>query len=70
MEEDVISQAEAAKVLGVSRTRIGQMIDAGILPSVDRIVRGVRRSDVVALKGQERKPGWRKQQGEDNARPE
>lgn len=62
----MISQAEAAHVLGVSRARIGQMVDAGILPAVEVqvTVRKVRRADVDALKEQERKPGWRKQREE------
>lgn len=54
-----MSQAEAARILGVSRARVEQMIDAGTLPAVEVPVptRRVRRKDVEALQKQQRRPG-------------
>ena len=59
MEDDVITQAEAARILGLSRARVEQLIDAGILPFVERqvTVRYLRQADVEAVKAQPRRPG-------------
>jgi predicted site-specific integrase-resolvase len=58
-EDKVISQAEAARMLGLSRARVTQLIDAGVLPYVERTVteRAVRELDVIHLMEQERRPG-------------
>jgi len=59
MENDVITQTEAAKLLGVSRARVEQMVDAGLLHPIDMpvMVRAVSRTEVLALAQRERKPG-------------
>jgi predicted site-specific integrase-resolvase len=55
----VISQADAARMMGLSRARVTQLIDAGVLPYVERTVteRAVRESDVQRLMSKERPPG-------------
>ena len=59
MEDVVITQAEAARILGVSRARVEQLIDAGVLPYIERqvTVRYLRQVDVDAVKAQPRRPG-------------
>lgn len=56
----MITQAEAARILGVSRARVGQMIDTGLLPAVERpvLTRFVQRADVERLKATPRRPGY------------
>lgn len=55
----MITQAEAARILGVSRARVEQLIDAGVLPFVERqvTVRYLRQADVEAIKARQRRPG-------------
>jgi excisionase family DNA binding protein len=59
MDDDTITQAEAARLLGVTRARVEQMLDSGVLPVVVVSVRmrRVRRADVEALRQQERASG-------------
>jgi excisionase family DNA binding protein len=59
MDDDTITQAEAARLLGVTRARVEQMLDAGVLPVVEVAVRmrRVRRADVEALQQRDRASG-------------
>jgi excisionase family DNA binding protein len=70
MDDDVITQAEAARILGVSRSRVEQLIDAGLLPAVERMepARYLKRSDVERFKTVPRRPGRpRKPEGASDA---
>lgn len=49
MPDNIITIAEAARRLGVSRQRVEQMLDSGTLPTAPRIARGVRADDVDRL---------------------
>ena len=55
----LVSQADASRILGVSRARIGQLIEAGTLPYVERSVveRAVRLADVERLRATDRPRG-------------
>lgn len=59
MADEVITQAEAARLLGVSRGRVEQLVDAGTLPAVAMhvTVRGVRRLDVERYRRERRGAG-------------
>ena len=58
-EDEIVSQAEAARLLGLTRARVAQLIDAGTLPYVERAVieRAVRRSDVERMQAMPRRSG-------------
>ena len=55
----MISQADAARMMGLSRARVTQLIDAGVLPYVERTVteRAVRESDVRRIMNKARPRG-------------
>lgn len=65
MQNDIITQAEAARLLGVSRGRVEQLVDAGTLPAVDLhlTVRAVRRADVERYRRSRRGPGRPREHG-------
>ncbi len=69
MQDEVISQAEAARILGVSRGRVEQLVDAGALPAVEMhvTVRGVRRMDVERYRRERRGPGRPARHGQESS---
>lgn len=57
--DDLLSQADAARELGLTRARVAQLIAAGALPAVERQVteRAIRRADLDAFRARRRRPG-------------